>query len=100
MKRSVTALLASCLLPLTLLVPPSTPSAAGAPAETCTTFEFIGARGSGQLPQERTESDGSYGERERFGMGGELFEVFEGVRRAVEAAGQTITPHGLRSTNR
>lgn len=93
MRRASTSAIAATAIAL-LLAGPVTPATSAGP-EPCTTYEFIGARGSGQDPKE-TMLESEYRDLADDGMGRELYAVYQGVEEAVLADGQTITPHGLR----
>ncbi|WP_158609437.1 cutinase family protein [Cellulomonas triticagri] len=96
MRRLFAALALVALVGIGSVGPVAPPATAGELRETCTTYEFIGARGSGQAPTHAPLDPASYLADERAGMGREVFAVFEGVEQAVLAAGESITGHGLR----
>lgn len=76
--RLVVAAVVTSLLALVL-----TPAVAVG-ADSCTDFEFIGGRGSGQA----VASD-------ELGMGPELFKAYKEINAAVSSAGRTITGYGV-----
>src|SRR4051794_8938500 len=73
-------------------------SSSAASAATCTAYEFIGARGSGESPHDTTGTDADYDAESQYGMGDRVFDVYDVLSKKVESkigSGQ-ISAHGVR----